>query len=446
MWSQWAFLAFATSTFLVLFLPGFRSQEGAKSPTPGENLRNLLRFPGFWLGLLVAAYVLIGAHNVAWTYVSDGAYWWMLEKPHNPSLPSGVEAPFEAMNTYRQLLIWAGPWLTVCTVHVGLRRRRSLERLWTSLAVGLAAYGVFAFLQWLSGTDKILGLFESENSSFWGTLVYGNQGAAILNLGLIIALSMTLYHQRRLQSTLQRASPQLPMLACGLAMGGSVVGSLSRGGILALALIMVLFVGLTALQALRARLQGGPFISTLIPAVLVLLLTLTFYTAFDRNRITRELSSIERVFRDPQLDLRYRLNLASLDMLEDRWLYGWGAGGFRHLFPLYQHQHPELKQLTWGRPVFFRYAHNDLLQYPIEFGLVGGLLLAAFPLGWMVALVRRGRWLHADAALRVLGALVLVVHAGVDFLFYCPAILTLWALLWAGTHRQAEAERDRAGG
>lgn len=442
-WSQFLFLGMALVTFLLLFMPGFRDGRSARSATAGENALLILRFPGFWLGLLVAAYVLMGAWNPAWTYVTDGAYWWMLERPHDPRLPSGVEAPFSGMNAWRQLLIWSGPWLTICTIHVGLRRRRSLEHLWTIIAVGLAAFGVFAFLQWLSGTDRILGLVESENPAFWGTIVYGNQAAAILNLGLIIALSLTLYHQRRLHSTLQRSSPHLPMLACGLAMGGSVVGSLSRGGILALAVIMLLFVLLAALQAIRSRMQGGPMAGMLIPAVVVLMLTSAFYAAFDRNLITRELSRLEQVFRDPKRDLRYRLNVATIDMLEDRWLYGWGAGGFRHMFPLYQQKHPELRDLGWGRSVHFRYAHNDLLQFPVEFGLVGASLLAAFPVGWMVALARRRRWLHADAALRIAGAIVVLAHAGVDFLFYCPAILTLWGLLWAGTYRQADAERVR---
>src|SRR5690606_23943553 len=104
----------------------------------------------------------------AWIYVTDGAYWWMLERPFDPRLPAGVEAPFAGMNAWRQLLIWAGPWLTVCTLHVGLRRRRSMEYLWTALAVGLTVYGAFAFLQWLTGTEKILGLIESENNAFWG--------------------------------------------------------------------------------------------------------------------------------------------------------------------------------------------------------------------------------------------------------------------------------------
>jgi len=50
---------------------------------------------------------------------------------------------------------------------------------------------------------------------------------------------------------------------------------------------------------------------------------------------------------------------------------GIGAGAYRHLFPIYQHRHPELVRQPDGRGMFWEHAHNDILQFPIELGAGG---------------------------------------------------------------------------
>ena len=67
---------------------------------------------------------------------------------------------------------------------------------------------------------------------------------------------------------------------------------------------------------------------------------------------------------------------------EELWL-GWGAGSWRYIFPMYQKSYPEIYYQRYhprhgwkGRRVY-HYAHNDVVQFLCEYGIVGCSLAAA---------------------------------------------------------------------
>jgi O-antigen ligase len=120
-------------------------------------------------------------------------------------------------------------------------------------------------------------------------------------------------------------------------------------------------------------------------------------------------------------------------MLGDRWAAGTGAGTFACAFPYYQP--PALTGL------YFRYAHNDWLEYPTELGAIGTALLA-----WLVGAVlwpvrvrggqgdapsasdgrgrhRRSTWRRYERRGIALALAGMSIHALVDFPLHIPATL-----------------------
>jgi O-antigen ligase len=121
---------------------------------------------------------------------------------------------------------------------------------------------------------------------------------------------------------------------------------------------------------------------------------------------------------------------------------GWGAGCFRFGFPQHLYRHPEIYYSGTERRKLWEHAHNDLLEYPIEFGVAGSLLLAA-GLGWLGwQLLRRRFWNNPLALPAVLGLALTVVHAYGDFVFQTPAILFTWAVVLLAAGRWAELDQQ----
>ncbi len=92
---------------------------------PQRRFATLLRFPAFWLGVVVLGYMGIQLWNQAWEYfpLGDGIAY-LIPVDHVTWLPSGVSIHVTADNNpLNGFLQVALPWLLFCVVAIGLRRR-----------------------------------------------------------------------------------------------------------------------------------------------------------------------------------------------------------------------------------------------------------------------------------------------------------------------------------
>ena len=136
---------------------------------------------------------------------------------------------------------------------------------------------------------------------------------------------------------------------------------------------------------------------------------------------------------------------ATWEMARDNLVTGWGAGSFRHYFPVYQRHYPEIYDVPWHPQAKMRweYAHNDYVQLLAELGLAGaGILLAMLACGAR-HLWRQRVWRQPHLLFILLALLVTTAHAWVDFQFHNPAILVLWCATAALAGRWAEFENRR---
>lgn len=106
---------------------------------------------------------------------------------------------------------------------------------------------------------------------------------------------------------------------------------------------------------------------------------------------------------------------------------------------LYQHRHPDLVA-RGGQRMFWEHAHNDILQFPIELGLGGMILIAAGFCYWFLTLARSYFWENPLSACVVLGLVLMLGYSWWDFPFQCPAILLTWCALWPAAAMWARFE------
>ncbi len=439
LWSQITSGGLAFVGFVLSVLPrtgaGSLPAAGA-SPAPMERLR---RFPVFWAGLLLLGYVSAQGLNPAWRFVSNADSWWLEPVAHLSWLPSGVEAPFEQSSPWRSLVIFGSLWLLVCSVWVGFSRRQSYRVLFTVLTGNAFLLVLLGGLQQLSSTQRIFWSYLPSNGRFCASFIYPNHAGAYFNLIVALAAGLALWHWRRARHALEKPGPARMFTVYAASAGLMVIFSYSKMSIVLLLAFTALLGGALVWRLMHRR---GP--ARKRPEFLPLAVVLAGFLGFSLISVQAEKVWIRfsELLADPARANRDRAEVrhAAGEMLRDRWLFGWGAGCFRYGFPLYAQKYPFIYTSAGGGRKLWEHAHDDLLEFPIEFG-VAGLLPVAGLLGWGVwQLARRRFWRNALPLCLGFGGALLLVHAWVDFVFQNPAVLLTSAVLFIGALRWAELD------
>jgi len=449
LWSQLVSLTLAGVGFGVSLVPRhYREEDNGSAAFRLVMWPRLLRFPIFWLGLILLVLVTIQALNPSWRYTTDGKAWWMTRIPnHITWLPLGVDVPFRKGGPWRQLIIYASVWLTACTLWVGFTRRRVLQTLLIVLAgngVLLAAFGV---VQRTVGNGKIFWTRTSSNDSFFASFIYKNHAGGYLLLMLATCAGFAAWYYRRSLRRLEKSNPAALFAFFSLAITVAIFISYARGATMIMGLFLVGFAAaFIGHQLMRKHTMRALFGTVALVAIFGLFLKTGLETVQSREAWTRLMSGLNR--QDQSLEAREWATAAAGAMLADHWKSGVGAGSFQFLFPIYQHRDPRLVS-SGGAPMFWDHAHNDLLEVPIELGLTGIGVLVAMAGYVALTLVRSAFWRNPLSGSLVFGTVLLVVYARWDFPLQCPAILVtcctlvVASALWARFEHSATSSQSK---
>jgi O-antigen ligase len=442
LWSQCTSLGLALFGFII----AARSRTYEAHHTSGDAvtvrpLRRLWRFPLFWAGLLVLLYIAIQGFNPAWRYRSNAAYWWIEPVVHLGWLPSGMEVPFTTAGPWRTLIVHASLWLTACTIWIGFMRRLTFRLLFTFLVANGVLLALLGMAQQLSHATGIFWLVSTSSQSFASSFIYRNHTGAYLNLVLALGAGLAWWSFARANRRLEKSSPAGVFTFAAIIIGLMVLFTFSRGA----ALLLLTFVALAGLGFVwsQFRQPAHERSRTVIVGLLVLLGAFVSIGLFSL-RVENVWKRFEGMIADPVASARDRTeaHAAAAEMFAADPVFGWGAGCFRYGFPFHLYRHPEIYYSGTDQRKYWEHAHNDLLEYPIEFGVVGSILLAA-PLGWLGwVLVRRRFWANPLALLALLGCLLTLVHARMDFVFQNPAILITCTTILVALVRWIELDQQ----
>ncbi|MGL1955699.1 MAG: O-antigen ligase family protein [Colwellia sp.] len=316
--------------------------------------------------------------------------------------------------------------------------KRVKQLLFTLLLAGTfqASYGS---LQAMTGNSEtwIHGLKNSVIAT--GGFVYKNHFANFLLLCISMGIGLLISNLSLRQAQNNRAKMRdfLKTLLGGkavirIALAIMVIGlvmSRSRMGNAAFFIAMTT-TGFFALLYFKERSRGLTIL--LISLFIIDTFILGAWFGIDKIKNRIEQTSFSQETRD-------EVNIYGLELIKKYPITGTGAGSFYTVFPMVQGD---------DVPLFYDHAHNDYLQFSIEYGLPATLLLAWLILLslWqtIVAMRERKHTLMKGTAFGCMMAIIaMLIHISVDFNLQAPAnaayfviILTLaWQSRYLNRHK-----------
>ena len=430
-WSQFISLALSGCALLFALLP--RNYDDRSDGQPAFRLQTwprLLRFPIFWLGLLLFVYITVGALNPSWVYATDGTSWWMVKVAANAWLPAGVQVPFEMWGPWRMLLIYASVWMLVCAVWTGFSRRHSIQAVLLALSGSAVLLACLGLAQRATAATKIFWLWEPPHgASFVASFIYKNHAGAYFCLLFTLTIGLAFWLYERGVRRLDKSSPAGLFTFFAAVIAAVVFFSYSRTAALLVALFVLFAFGVFVWQSLR-RFGGGAGrpVMPVVFATLLLGLFILGAASLPRVVFAERMVDLRRVMTNERFNDRPVVALATWEMAKDHPYAGWGAGSFRFIFPIYQQRYPEIFTAR-GLRLYYDHGHNDYLELLAELGFAGMAILLAGAIYAGSRLIAFSFWSQALPLCVVSGCSMTLLHSIIDFNFYNPAVQTTWFVL-----------------
>jgi O-antigen ligase len=321
-----------------------------------------------------------------------------------------------------ELLKWGAYVLLLFLTIESFRTEEHFEELvWFFLGLGFVV-SLFAIVQHFTFNGKLYWLVSLPGGAPFGPFVNSNHFAGFVELAAPLGLALLLFRARRTE--------QVPILVLFTVVPvGALVLSGSRGGIIGLALEIVLLAILSRThQVGRKQLLGAAGIALLAGAFALWLGVSTTVQHFEKlahGGIAQE--------------LRVSINKDTWRIFLDRPWMGTGLGTLVTAYPRYASFYD-------GR--FVDHAHNDYLELLADTGVIGGLCGLTF-IGLLLWSALKGLQAASGGCERAIraGSLVacagLLLHSLVDFNLHIPSNALIFLLLaGVATAKRAES-RDK---
>ena len=424
-------------TFLASVLPMPRSWNGYDQQHGNlKNFKRLLAQPFFWASLCFLVYLLVQYFNPSFVQIFGEKSWWVesMTPPLGANLPSSVKADYETMNALRTFVIQASAFSLACGILVGIQRRKpALIILWSFVISGVTMSFV-AILQKLSGTDKILWIFDVTSKEPWGTFAYRNQSAAFLILVILVAGLLYFFYERRAFIKLKQGGPHLFIGLIIFLLCCSIWLALSRGGIILGFAMAICFCFLVFVSYFRVIKGCHSWILLAFFLLIALVSGIFVFQLSDFEEIKTKLRlSSETISNIDSYD-RILSTKATWEMAQDRIFFGWGAGSFRYVFPAYQKDYNILwyyyyrEDRGWVGRKIYDYAHNDWVQFVADYGIIGCSFLFVMFATLLSGSLNLFSYQISAGLLLIFGLSLIAIHNFVDFIFSSPAY---WVAFWS---------------
>ena len=333
--------------------------------------------------------------------------------------------------------------------------RRRLTLLLGVLVVSGTVQAFYGTLMTLSGIEWLLfGPKESGMGNATGTFVNRNHLAGYLEMTLACGIGLLMawrdgreFRWRHILELLM--GPKARLRLALVIMVIALVMSHSRMGNTAFFISLMAVGGLFTLLNKEHRLRNSLILLSL---VVIDVLVISQYFGLEKlkqrlvnTRFTDQVDNTGNVVQKAN-ELRDNVFGYAIPQLMERPLTGFGAGSFDATFQRYPGLDVRLH---------FDHAHNDYLQFLIEYGVIGTLPLALFILGALFyalkALWQRKSWYRSGVGFgSAMAIIALLIHSLTDFNLQIPSnaatLVVICAVAVLGNYHSKSRSRSSRDG
>ena len=307
------------------------------------------------------------------------------------------------------LMLWA----------VAGKAKNVLNLLFYTLLCFSVIQAIYGFWVYLSGANLLLWMpkvYYLDRPT--GFFVNGNHFATYTVLAIILCISSMLFKTEQLnrESFFLKVTEFIysPKIIVLLFLFCALIASKSIGALTAFGVVLLFMFG----HLLWRSKHWGKF---LLAAIIILVFFTFILLSLDYSVIDNEVSLLSHTF-----SRRFALSSASMSMLKETWLWGLGGGGFYSQFSQY-------RTLDIGNS-YYNFAHNDLIQFWIEYGVIGVILLGLFLLSALRANLAIFKKEHTAmqatfAYASIYSTIAIMVHSLVDFPMHIPGVSVCYLVI-----------------
>ena len=322
--------------------------------------------------------------------------------------------------------------MVVCAAWLLLRLRKDILTLLIALSVNSFLLALVSLIQEIQQPDKVLWLYTWKGNDFSGPFFYRNHGGAFFYLLMAINFALALYFQRNRDPHRPTGGRAALFFLIGLVNAGAVAASGSRAGWIFGSAILLLYLFFCFILFLRGRQWRGSWIGGITVLGCTIILVGSIAASQNVDYLQYHLERFLRIPDELEQSGRTIGNEASWNMLEDVFVFGYGADSYGHAFALYAKDYPRLvshnRRLNRTRTNWVQ-AHNDPLQMAVELGVVGASILALSPLFFLALYLCRILRFREENLLLLATVSFLFAHTFVDLMFQSVSILAVVSLL-----------------
>ena len=384
------------------------------------------------LGLLFLGLLWSQAANPSLRVVLEGKLWRLEPIPTASWRPHSLAAPFDFVpgdflpykNAWRFLLIFGAVWVYAAGLVLGCVERSDAKRWMIAVGLNGALLALVCIVHRATGEKLTLWHFQST-FDFTGSPVffYKNHNGAYLAATMAVVLGLAASAERRLTRHVWEIVALLSWIATVAVNSRVATGCATFFGLL------------YAAHVWRSWTRAKVKIFTWRRAAMAMVMSGGAAALLVASGAVATLQRFEEAAETPADFLqggnfRVMLREVGYEMWSDSPVWGWGGGSFLYLYNTYHVRVPALAAHIYAeQPLLNRFfgptVNCDWVEFLVEYGAVGFLLMLAMMAVFLVAWWRRGGGQEALTFFLLAGVAGLALHAFFDYILRNPALLIL---------------------
>ena len=341
-------------------------------------------------------------------------------------LPTSIRSDFITGNSLRALVeISTVLTSTFAFLHL-FKDREFLKVTLSFFGVNAALMGLYGIWQQMENIPIIYNTFHSS-SQFFGSFYLSNAAGAFLNLGIVANLAMICVFLRR-KNIVEKLYALLPLL-CSLVCSYASFKTGSNASFFLMLATWAICISLLFIIFIYNRISSKFALVVFIVFLFLSFFVVWYYLPADKN-IYNLSSNTEYKVGSVERSISERVKMYNLckRIIEKNFIYGVGGGACQYVLSLDMLKNQDL---LLKRGASTEHAHSDIIEYVIDFGIIGFLLIFVCFISWIRCFLRSNP--TEESFILLIGVFISLFHSCFDMNLHIMSTMITCALIVSAT-------------